>query len=221
MAAALANMKSLKSLSVRKAHSISPAGWRSITNLLQSPNSNLVDLQVCDNKNLLNDEVISSFANAIAHNNTLKTLNISIYRQTTSNVSARRWSTIANILCNTSSICSIYNSNHTLSDIGNIGYRVYDFPTDLTDYLQLNDNENKFEVVRQKIIRYHFTNGEDNMQEFADMELGVLPQALGWTGRNNIGRSLLYQLVRCMSLLFDYKSRKAKATLGKKRKLDA
>jgi len=222
MAAALGNMKSLKSLSLRKARSISSAGWRSFTNLLQSPNSNLMELQVCDNGNLLNNEVISSFANAIANNNTLKTLDISVYDDniTTSNVSARSWSTIANILCNTSSICSIYNSNHTLSDLGNIGWDVV-LPSDLTDYLQLNDNDDKFEVVRQKIIQYHFVNGEENMQEFVDMELGVLSHAMGWAGRNHIGHSLLYQLVRCMPLLFDYKSRKAKATLGKKRKLDA
>ena len=222
MAAALGNTNTLKSLSLRKARSISSVGWRAFADILQSPNSNLAVLQVCDNGNLLNDEVITSFANAIAHNNKLKTLDMSVYVDdiTTSNVSARSWSTIANILCNTSNICSIYNSNHTLSDIGNIGYRVRDFPTKLTDYLQLNENDNKLEVAREKIIRSHFLNGEDNMQDFVDMELGLLPHALGWTGRNNIGHSLLYRLVHSMPLLFDYESRKAKATTGMKRKMN-
>ena len=82
-------------------------------------------------------------------------------------------------------------------------------------YLELNKNDDKFDVARQKIIRYHFLNGEDNMQEFVSMELEVLPHAIGWTGRDDTGHSILYQLVRSMPSLFDYESMKAKATTGK------
>ena len=77
--------------------------------------------------------------------------------------------------------------------------------------MKLNEDENKAEVIRQKIINYHFSNGNKNIEEFVVMELNILPHAVSWIGRNNIGHSLLYRLVNSMPSLLEYGSRKKKA----------
>ena len=41
------------------------------------------------------------------------------------------------------------------------------------------------------------------MEEFVDMELEVLPHAMGWASWDGTGHSILYQLVRSMPSLFD------------------
>ena len=93
----------------------------------------------------------------------------------------------------------------------------------------MNWNDNKLEVARQKILQFHFTNG-DNIQEFVDMKLNVIPHAVAWMARGGIGEtwygshdtghSLLYQLVKSMPSLFEFDSRaKGAAAAGKKRKL--
>ena len=109
---------------------------------------------------------------------------------------------LANTLCDQNGIESIFDSNHTLQRAlySNCEHLL---PPDLATFLTMNENDNKFEVARQKIIQYHFLNGEDNMQEFVDMELGVLPHAMGWVCLDGTGHSLLYQLVRCKPTLFD------------------
>ena len=197
----LLSIPSLKVLRLSENRSISAVGWTSITSLLQSPNSNLEDLIIRDNRNVLNDEVIISFANAILDNTSLKTLDLTFDDETiTSNVTARGWSALVNVLCNTSNIDSIYNSNHTLNDVGYID----DQPTDLANILELNQNEDKEVVARRKIIWYHFKNGEDNVQEFVDMKLNVIPHVIDWMGRENMnGRSILYQLTKTMPTLFE------------------
>ena len=91
-------------------------------------------------------------------------------------------------------------------------------PAPLVALLTLNKNDNEAEVVRQKIINYHFFKGEKNMEEFVDMELNVLPHVIAWTGRDNHGFSLLYCIVHSMPSLFDPDSKAAKLAAGAKRK---
>ena len=109
-----------------------------------------------------------------------------------------------------------YNSNHTLHELGDEDY--YDamnFPDDLVLLLELNENKDKTEVARQKILQTHFStedNDTSNIQELLDMELEVIPTAIAWIGRsshngwrgmNVSGLSLLYNLIRRVPDLFD------------------
>ena len=58
--------------------------------------------------------------------------------------------------------------------------------TPTTHYLALNENEDKVEVARQKILQTHFPtedNDTSNMQEFLDMELEMMPTVIAWMGR--------------------------------------
>ena len=159
----------------------------------------------------INDEAVTNFANTLVGNTCLKTLYL--YHQHLS-ITTRGWDALANTLCNQNGIVSIYNSNHTLQRVlcTNDDDRL---PPDLASLLIMNENDNKSEVARQKIVQYYFINGEENMQEFVDMELELLPHAIAWMGQDDTGHSILYQLVRSMPTLFDPESMKTAATKKK------
>ena len=83
--------------------------------------------------------------------------------------------------------------------------------------MRLIQNDDKAEVARQKILKYHFHNREKNAEEFVGMELEVLPRAISWVGRKVDGLALLYNLLQSMPTLFDFES-KAKAVNGKRKR---
>jgi len=58
-------------------------------------------------------------------------------------------------------------------------------------------------VARRKILKYHFSNDDNIIQPFVDMDLEVLPQVVAWIGREDTDHSLLYRLVKDMPSLFD------------------
>ena len=70
--------------------------------------------------------------------------------------------------------------------------------------MRLNQNDNKAEVARQKILQYHFSSGEINIQDFVGMELKVFSRAMLWIGRDVDGLSLFHNLLQSVpTLLFD------------------
>lgn len=174
-------------------------GWGAMANLLQNTNSSLRSLDLTDNyEDNINDEVIISFASALVINNTLECLKVD-----SDEITTKGWTALIHVLCNKSSLETIYTSNHKLqvrSFSSLIGH------PELDSLVQLNENENKAEVVRQKIIRYHFCNGSNNIEEFVDMDLVIMPHAISWIGKNEAGLSLLYKLCQSMPSLFDSES---------------
>ena len=77
----------------------------------------------------------------------------------------------------------------------------------------MNENTNKVEVVRQKIIQYHFMDGKDNTETLVGMELEMMPSVIAWIGRDNIGLSLLYHLTKNMPCLFDSEDKQKRRRL--------
>ena len=204
---ALTNARSLFRLNLGGNDTITPVGWTALSNILQRPESSLADLSLAVyNPTNINDEVAIGFANALINNKSLKTLNFGGYSNNSNTVTARGWAALANVLCNKSSLESIYNSNHTVMKVvrGNINH-------DLESHLRMNENDNKHEVARQKILKYHFADGEENVEEFVEMELAIIPYAIAWMGRDSTGHSLLYNVVRSLPTLFDSNAKKAKA----------
>ena len=202
---ALTNARSLFRLNLGGNDTITPVGWTALSNILQRPNSSLADLSLAAyTQTTINDEVAISFANALINNKSLKT--ICFGGNNDINITARGWAALANVLCNKSSLESIYNSNHTLMKVvrDNINH-------DLTSYLRMNENDNKHEVARQKILKYHFADGDENIEKFVEMELAIIPYAIAWMGRDSTGHSLLYNVVRSLPTLFDSNAKKAKA----------
>jgi len=140
-------------------------------------------------------------------------------------ITERSWEAISTLLCNKTSILETYNSNHTLEDLGY--YFEGDTGNDLVPYLELNENKNKAEVARQKILQTHFSDDDDtssNIQELLDMELEVIPTAIAWIGRpvscwkgrSVSGLSTMYNLMRRLPDLFDLSPLKKQA--GTKRR---
>jgi len=109
-----------------------------------------------------------------------------------------------------------YNSNHTLQDLCD-----YISDDDIKSYLELNKNEDKVEVARQKILQTHFSTNEDDdsskMQELLDMELEIMPSVIAWIGRptpinwkgtNVSGLSTMFNILCRLPDLFDSSTQK-------------
>jgi len=142
------------------------------------------------------DEVANDLGRVLCQNTSLKMLNIS-----GNNITDEGWRAIANGLCNKASINSVCtSSNHTL-------WEVYGFEDEYSDeldsLLELNKNGNKFEVVRAKLLRYHFLDDEVKIDEFLGMKLELVPHAMAWIARDGIGLPLMQELVKSMSSLFE------------------
>jgi hypothetical protein len=108
-----------------------------------------------------------------------------------------------NILCDSSSLLSIHNSNHTLE---------LNSSTQLTRFteecLKLNKNANKSKVVQIKIIQYYFL-GDFDMTPFASMPLSVLPEVMSLSvgeGMRNKQTSI-FELLRHLPDLCNVSSR--------------
>jgi len=203
---------------------ISANALQRLSTCLLNPRSVLekLDLMVNVDSNV-DSETVVAFSNALMNNTKLHSLlfisgwdsedDMQSVRHT---IDERSLQIFSNLFCNKADIESIYTSNHTLHTITDCGFAESDTPEDIASYLKLNENDDKVEVVRQKLLQYHFVNGTCNIEEFVDMEWGELPQALAWVGRNDTGHSLLYKMCQSMPVLFDTES-KAKTT-GRKRK---
>jgi hypothetical protein len=68
---------------------------------------------------------------------------------------------------------------------------------------EMNQNENKAEVARQKILQHHFLEGNANMHAFARFPETSMPFAMEWIGRNRDGRTLMYNFAKEFPTLFD------------------
>ena len=149
----------------------------------------------------MNDAVLVNFARALEHNTNLQRLETSLCDNQI--VTERGWDAVEGVLCNQSSIEAIYSSNHTLQ-------HMFSEPTDLPDqiayYLKLNENKNKAEVVRQKLIHYYFIDGSQHMNVFMNMGEEPKLHAMGWMCRNSDGLSIMYQFAKSAAFLFEIDS---------------
>eukprot|EP00956_Cyclotella_meneghiniana_P025529 scaffold53430_cov60-Cyclotella_meneghiniana.AAC.6 len=85
-------------------------------------------------------------------------------------------------LCDSSSIESIQNSNHTLESIAYGLFGDETCPSEFVqDCLKLNEHEDKEQVIRQKIAKYYFVGGYD-VSPFAAMPLSAMPKVISTIG---------------------------------------
>lgn len=85
-------------------------------------------------------------------------------------------------VCDTSSIESTLDSNHTLEGIiaGNFGSFKY-VPATLATLLRLNKDRDKAATANLKVLRCHFSHGFDLTA--AGLDAKILPYLLEWLGR--------------------------------------
>ncbi len=170
--------------------------------LLPGSTSKLYNMRLGDDWNIelghqfIDDRVTNSFIAAIARNNSLRKLRLGRVedRQIEKSLDA-----LINVLCNVSSIKSVCTSNHTFHSFsfdwaGKIeNPRKFD---QLYSLLDLNEQEDKAEVVRQKLLLYFFTVVDNIFRFFGPMPTALLPNVVEWIGRDEIGYSVMFELCR-------------------------
>lgn len=188
-------------------HTITSAGWGSLSSVLRNPNSAMekIDLRF----NNINDDVINSFARSLVGNNKMKELYLSPIPIEDESISlVNNWKPLSDVLCNEASIDATFDSNHTLERIifeyPHRDDEPYEIPDYLRTLLQLNRGQSDaFLIARRKIIKVHFSGADFSMQPFIDMDLEVMPHVVSWMARDEFGHSLLYQFVRSTTLFVD------------------
>jgi len=198
----LKNYSHLESLRLSNNTSITSKGCQYLATILESPNSNLKELNLPP----VDDKALTAFARALINNRSLHELNLN-YNQA---ITDEGWEVLSKSLCDTSSIDSTFLSNHTLRFSG----RLNGVPSlRLRTMLTLNSRDDKKEVAMIKILQHH---DDFDMVPFFEWEFKVLPLMIDWFQRAssitmpsnydpNIGSrklSSIYQFVRCMPLLY-------------------
>jgi len=220
---ALNSMGSLKNLNLEDT-GISSSGWKTFFQSMQRPGSVLGRLRKLNLEvwrlSPLKDEGLIALANCLHGNTSLKRLHFAyIYSGEKDEVAM---AALSKALYDGSSIESIYNSNHTLSEDIRFKRRRPRLPPDsivtipkskkaglLQSLLALNKGKNKNKVIRQKIIRYYYSD-DNNLHEITNLDDEVLPHVLSTIGKTQInvasGQSafdLLYKIVLGSPSLFE------------------
>jgi hypothetical protein len=191
---ALVNNRMLKELSMYENPAVTTAGWVDFSTVLRNPTSALEVIYVSNDS--INDEVMQSFADALANNKRLKELNFGDFSNLEDVWNPESYAPMANILCNTSSILNTFNSNHTLEKVCDTWNETL---LPLESVLQINRENSVSQAARLKIIKTHFSGSEINMRPFVEMNLSVRPHAIAWMAKDERG----YELLRAMPSLLE------------------
>jgi len=132
-------------------NNIGNAGCEALATLLNDPNCNLQEIQISHNR--IDIEGANAIVNSLINNTKLRKLHLTV-NNTDRHQAAMNFYTL---LCNRSSINSIYSSNHTLH------YMSIYFYSQLNDSMRhdfsqlqcMNKVANKSYVAAKKILRYH------------------------------------------------------------------
>ena len=162
---------------------IGNAGCGAIATLLGDTNCYLHTLGLWNNS--IGYEGATALANGLARNNTLRKLYLD------SNVVSDRSveDIFSRVLCDTSSVSSIYSSNHTLEEVKlpppSFRRRIGE---QLAALLKLNTARNKSHVAIKKILTYHPNINmeplfEWNMEGERERNLKALPYVIAWFER--------------------------------------
>ena len=169
------------------ANSVGNTGSQALATLLEDPiYCKLHTLQLQGNQ--IDNDGVSFLINSLANNTKLKVLwlhNNPIDRSLIEGIFCK-------LLCNTSSVNSIYLSNHTLEDISlpktlqNINSQLHmaEIPGEMGSLLQLNKDSNKSNVAVRKILRYHPNIDMGPLFTFGlkddDKNTKALPYVINW-----------------------------------------
>jgi hypothetical protein len=189
----LRNVRTLRVLDILHCNSITTDGWRAIAGELQSSTLRMLNIGGIWDANVVtvDDGLITSLANVLTFNSSLKTLFLGF------SISEIGCSALVNALCNQLSIENTFSSNHTLfhCDTSN-GSLV-----ELQELLRMNVRLNKSYVAQKKILIHHFADEGNCVHTFGNMQVQVVPTALSFIGRDHLGYSLMHSLLRSMPWL--------------------
>lgn len=184
----------MRKLDISGNYSITSNGMRGFVDVIQLPASKFIDLRLLDLFSRVDEDVVIGLIMAMANNTTIKILEFD-----STKVSESGRNVMTKILCDTSSIASICNLNHTWQSIVNSHNMI---PKDLLSLLDISNNMNKAEVIRRKIIVYFFSDTDNG--SFAHMSsTTILPNVIKWIGRDILGYNLMFNFVQAFPTWFD------------------
>ena len=186
-------------------------GCETFTSLLEDTGCNLQFIAL--DRNSIGSNGAVTLANGLANNTKLKHL----FLGSNPIIGRSVVDVFSKLLCNMSSINSIYSSNHTLETL-------YPKEKQLSPLLELNKGANKSHVAIKKILKFHPSIDmvplfEWNMEGEGERDLKALPYVVAWFDRAreavaddeggeesyNIDErklSAIYQFAQSMPLLF-------------------
>jgi hypothetical protein len=98
------------------------------------------------------------------------------------------------LLCNSTSIESIHNSNHMLINVADNENAIR--TGILGELLDINNNEDKAQVIRDKILKYYFVEDFD-VTPFANMPVSVVPEVISHI-QSETKQSAIFRLLKCI-----------------------
>jgi Ran GTPase-activating protein (RanGAP) involved in mRNA processing and transport len=200
---ALMGNSKLRELQLRSNRHVTAAGWDTFSTVLRNPTLVLEEFHL--GNNILNDQVIISFADALAQNNKLRVLDLS----DVDGLTELGWNALINLLFNQSSIDGVYNSNHTLEELWAWPHRQEFLPQHIVILQKINRDNSVSQTELIKIRLYtgfnHIHGNNIDIQLFTGMHLSLLPYAMAWMGKDGptVGTNLLFRLVRSVPTLFE------------------
>lgn len=212
------HVSTLNTLCVVNNEGITTNGWRSLAMiLLPTSASKLRDMSMGNESReddlpeqmFVSDAVICDTVEALRNNTILEHLDLNVCC-----VSELSMIALANVLCDISSIAGVCQSNHTIFK-HSLDSMVIGCPSDDSDFdnmwgdrfpslyalLEINKNKNKAEVIREKLLLYFFSNVDTVGRTFSSLPVSIMPSAISYIGRDHIGYSVMYYLVRSMPSL--------------------
>lgn len=196
--ASLARMSTLVSLNLSGLLSISDDGLSVFADVLKPTfGSKLQQLKLGSMHG--NDEVIPCFAEALRNNSNVISLQFLGFQVSETGLNA-----LVNALCDKSSITSTFSSNHTLRECLVFPRTLTAVENKLKMMLFMNEDTNKADVARSKILDYHLTDNNASIDGvFGHMAAPIIPTALSWIGRDRNEYSMMVHLLQCMPWLLE------------------
>ena len=181
------------------------ASWSVFANILvPSSTSKLKTLRVgaCQDEftggHPITNDVVIDLVTALAGNSTLEVLDLNHVDDYVDSALER----LIGVLCDTSSVDSICQSNHTLREFVCNSSDDTVGPSELRSLLEMNEDEDKALVVRKKLLTYFFSDVDNIGPVFGRMATTILPNAMEWIGRDRLGYSAMFEFCRSVPALF-------------------
>ena len=205
----LSSNQTLEVLNLACCDDITPTGWLAFSRLLGSTHSGLRELDVLGNSTT--DEVVFAYVNELSGNGTSQLKRLKIFMEDVNlAITNAVWDPLMNLLCNTTDINSTWSSNHYLCELGDIpeySSPEYDsddepiddieMPGDIYLLLEMNKDDDKKQVARRKVIEHHFSDDYD-VNALIGVDHKLLPRKISWFGRDELGLSVVYSIIRTL-----------------------
>ena len=219
MEALVEAMESLRNLEYLELSWATTSGLSVLAPALQSERCCLQGLNLCETN--IEDSWAIALANGLRGNKSLT--KVCFDHRSLTNVG---WSAFERMLCDTSSINSTYNSNHTLREIGK-RYQA-DYPPLIRALLDLN--KQKDQGVNVPILKILVCHSDIVMTPLLEYELKLLPFVITWCERaqpylsrfkfqkRKLKLSAVYQFIVGGSTTYAYSKKKAVTSSSNSRK---